>query len=223
MKGSIEIRVPSFEFRVEGVLQFCGVAVLPRQSFGNRSTAALLHGSTFFNFRHPRHFLMRIGFGYDVHPLVAGRKLILGGVEIPFEKGLEGHSDADVLLHAVCDALLGAIGEGDIGKHFPNTDPRFRGISSLRLLEAVASKLTQKLFGVENVDVSVVAEKPKIAAYISRMIEQISRSLNLAPERVNIKATTSEGLGFVGEGKGIAAYAVVLLKEVPNSGFRPEG
>jgi len=166
---------------------------------------------------------MRIGFGYDVHPLVAGRKLILGGVEIPFEKGLEGHSDADVLLHAVCDALLGAIGEGDIGKHFPNTDPRFRGISSLRLLEAVASKLTQKLFGVENVDVSVVAEKPKIAAYISRMIEQISRALNLAPERVNIKATTSEGLGFVGEGKGIAAYAVVLLKEVSNSGFRPEG
>jgi 2-C-methyl-D-erythritol 2,4-cyclodiphosphate synthase len=166
---------------------------------------------------------MRIGFGYDVHPLVEGRKLILGGVEIPFEKGLEGHSDADVLLHAVCDALLGAIGEGDIGMHFPNTDPRFRGICSLRLLEAVASKLTEKLFGVENVDVSVVAEKPKIAAYISRMIEQISRSLNLAPERVNIKATTSEGLGFVGEGKGIAAYAVVLLKEVPPSAFQAEG
>ena len=157
---------------------------------------------------------MRIGFGYDVHPLVEGRKLVLGGVEIPFEKGLEGHSDADVLLHAVCDALLGALGEGDIGKHFPNTDPRFRGISSLRLLEAVASRLTEKLFGAENVDVSVVAEKPRIAAYIPRMIEQISRVLNLSPERVNIKATTSEGLGFVGEGKGIAAYAVVLLKEV---------
>jgi 2-C-methyl-D-erythritol 2,4-cyclodiphosphate synthase len=161
---------------------------------------------------------MRIGFGYDVHPLVEGRKLILGGVEIPFEKGLEGHSDADVLLHALCDAILGALGEGDIGKHFPNTDPQFKGISSLRLLEAVASLLPGKLFGVENLDVSVVAEKPRIAAYIPRMIEQISRVLNLAPERVNIKATTSEGLGFVGEGKGIAAYAVVLLKEVP----RPE-
>ena len=156
---------------------------------------------------------MRIGFGYDVHPLAEGRKLVLGGVEIPFEKGLEGHSDADVLLHAVCDALLGALGQGDIGKHFPNTDPRFRGISSLRLLEAVASRLTEKLFVVENVDVSVVAEKPRIAAYIPRMIEQISRVLNLSPERVNVKATTSEGLGFVGEGKGIAAYAVVLLKE----------
>jgi 2-C-methyl-D-erythritol 2,4-cyclodiphosphate synthase len=166
---------------------------------------------------------MRIGFGYDVHPLVEGRKLILGGVEIPFEKGLEGHSDADVLLHALCDAILGALGEGDIGKHFPNTDPRFRGISSLRLLEAVASLLPEKLFGVENLDVSVVAEKPRIAAYIPRMIEQISRVLNLAPERVNIKATTSEGLGFVGEGKGIAAYAVVLLKEVPRPEFEVVG
>jgi 2-C-methyl-D-erythritol 2,4-cyclodiphosphate synthase len=162
---------------------------------------------------------MRIGFGYDVHPLVEGRKLILGGVEIPFEKGLEGHSDADVLLHALCDAILGALGEGDIGKHFPNTDPQFKGISSLRLLEAVASLLPEKFFEVENLDVSVVAEKPRIAAYIPRMIEQISRVLNLAPERVNIKATTSEGLGFVGEGKGIAAYAVVLLKDVPRSEF----
>jgi 2-C-methyl-D-erythritol 2,4-cyclodiphosphate synthase len=166
---------------------------------------------------------MRIGFGYDVHPLVEGRKLILGGVEIPFEKGLEGHSDADVLLHALCDALLGALGEGDIGKHFPNTDPRFRGISSLRLLEAVASMMTEKFFGVENLDVSVVAEKPKIAPHIPRMSEHISRALNLAPERVNIKATTSEGLGFVGEGKGMAAYAVVLLKEVPRSDFQAQG
>ena len=166
---------------------------------------------------------MRIGFGYDVHPLVEGRKLILGGVEIPFEKGLEDHSDADVLLHALHDALLGALGEGDIGKHFPNTDPRFRGISSLRLLEAVASLLPEKLFGVENLDVSVVAEKPQIAPHIPRMIEQISRVLNLAPERVNIKATTSEGLGFVGEGKGMAAYAVVLLKEVPRPEFEAQG
>jgi 2-C-methyl-D-erythritol 2,4-cyclodiphosphate synthase len=165
---------------------------------------------------------MRIGFGYDVHPLVEGRRLILGGVEIPFEKGLEGHSDADVLLHAVCDAILGALGEGDIGKHFPNTDPRFRGISSLRLLEAVASLLAEKFFGVENLDVSVVAEKPKIAPYIPRMGEQISRVLTVAPERINIKATTSEGLGFVGKGKGIAAYAVVLLKEIPRPEFQAQ-
>ena len=166
---------------------------------------------------------MRIGFGYDVHPLVVGRRLILGGVEIPFEKGLEGHSDADVLLHAVCDALLGALGEGDIGKHFPNNDPRYRGISSLRLLEAVASMMTERFLALENLDVSVVAEKPPIAAHIPRMSEQISRLLNLAPERVNIKATTSEGLGFIGEGKGMAAYAVVLLKEVPRPDFQAEG
>ena len=166
---------------------------------------------------------MRIGFGYDVHPLVEGRRLILGGVEIPFEKGLEGHSDADVLLHAVCDAVLGALGEGDIGKHFPNNDPRYRGISSLRLLEAVASMMTERFLALENLDVSVVAEKPQIAAYIPRMSEQISRALNLAPERVNIKATTSEGLGFIGEGKGMAAYAVVLLKEVPRPDFQAQG
>jgi 2-C-methyl-D-erythritol 2,4-cyclodiphosphate synthase len=166
---------------------------------------------------------MRIGFGYDVHPLVEGRRLILGGVEIPFEKGLEGHSDADVLLHAVCDALLGALGEGDIGKHFPNNDPRYRGISSLRLLEAVAFMMTERFLALENLDVSVVAEKPQIAAHIPRMSEQISRALNLAPERINNKATTSEGLGFIGEGKGMAAYAVVLLKEVPRPDFQAQG
>ncbi|MBP1723765.1 MAG: 2-C-methyl-D-erythritol 2,4-cyclodiphosphate synthase [Deltaproteobacteria bacterium] len=156
---------------------------------------------------------MRIGFGYDVHPLVEGRKLFLGGVEIPFEKGLEGHSDADVLLHAICDGILGALGEGDIGKHFPNTDPRFKGISSLRLLESVAFLLAQKFFLVENLDSTVVAENPRIGPYIPRMAEKIARALGVAPERVNIKATTSENLGFIGEGKGIAAYAVVLLKE----------
>jgi len=118
---------------------------------------------------------MRIGFGYDVHPLVEGRKLILGGVEIPFGKGLDGHSDADVLLHAVCDAVLGALGKGDIGRHFPDTDPRYRGISSLRLLQAVASLMLENFFLAENLDVSVVAEKPRIAAYVPRMIEQISR------------------------------------------------
>lgn len=156
---------------------------------------------------------MRIGFGYDVHPLVKGRKLILGGVEIPFEKGLEGYSDADVLLHAICDGILGALGEGDIGKHFPNTDPRFKGISSLRLLEGVASRLSEKFFLVENLDSTVVAENPQIGPYIPRMAEQIARVLRIAPRQVNIKATTSEHLGFIGEGKGIAAYAVVLLKE----------
>jgi 2-C-methyl-D-erythritol 2,4-cyclodiphosphate synthase len=156
---------------------------------------------------------MRIGLGYDVHPLVEGRKLILGGVEIPFEKGLEGYSDADVLLHAICDGILGALGEGDIGMHFPNTDPRFKGISSLRLLEGVASKLAEKSFLVENLDSTVVTENPKIGPYIPRMAEQIARVLRIAPQQVNIKATTSENLGFIGEGKGIAAYAVVLLKE----------
>jgi 2-C-methyl-D-erythritol 2,4-cyclodiphosphate synthase len=156
---------------------------------------------------------MRIGLGYDVHPLVKGRKLILGGVEIPFDKGLEGHSDADVLLHAICDGILGALGEGDIGKHFPNTDPRYKGISSLRLLEGVASRLAEKFFLVENLDSTVVAENPQIGPYIPRMAEEIARVLRIAPQQVNIKATTSENLGFIGEGKGIAAYAVVLLKE----------
>jgi 2-C-methyl-D-erythritol 2,4-cyclodiphosphate synthase len=134
-------------------------------------------------------------------------------VEIPFDKGLEGHSDADVLLHAICDGILGALGEGDIGKHFPNTDPRYKGISSLRLLEGVASRLAEKFFLVENLDSTVVAENPQIGPYIPRMAEEIARVLRIAPQQVNIKATTSENLGFIGEGKGIAAYAVVLLKE----------
>ncbi|MCX5917400.1 MAG: 2-C-methyl-D-erythritol 2,4-cyclodiphosphate synthase [Deltaproteobacteria bacterium] len=156
---------------------------------------------------------MRIGFGYDVHPLVEDRKLILGGVEIPFEKGLEGHSDADVLLHALCDAILGALGEGDIGKHFPNIDPQFKGISSLQLLRAVAVKMAEKNFILGNLDSTVVAERPKIGPFIPQMKEQIAGALRISPQRINIKATTSEGLGFIGEGKGIAAYAVVLLKE----------
>ena len=156
---------------------------------------------------------MRIGFGYDVHPLVEDRKLILGGVEIPFEKGLEGHSDADVLLHAICDGILGALGEGDIGKHFPNTDPQFKGISSVQLLRAVAVKMAEKNFIIGNLDSTVVAERPKIGPFIPRMKEQIAGALKISPQRINIKATTSEGLGFIGEGKGMAAYAVVLLKE----------
>ncbi|HYB21722.1 MAG TPA: 2-C-methyl-D-erythritol 2,4-cyclodiphosphate synthase [Thermodesulfobacteriota bacterium] len=162
---------------------------------------------------------MRVGFGYDVHCLTEGRKLILGGVEIPFEKGLEGHSDADVLLHAICDGLLGAMGEGDIGQHFPNTDPRFKDISSLKLLQAVALKVARLNFAVENVDSTVVAEKPRIGPYIPQMKKEISRVLDISPGQVNVKATTSEGLGFIGRGKGIAAYAAVLLKEVMGSGF----
>jgi len=154
---------------------------------------------------------MRIGFGYDVHPLVADRKLILGGVEIPYKKGLGGHSDADVLLHAVCDALLGAMGEGDIGKHFPNTDPQWRGISSLRLLKMVATKMNDLGLTVENIDTTVVAEEPRLGPHIPQMAEGIAGTLGIPARRVNIKATTSEGLGFVGEGKGVVAHAVVLL------------
>jgi 2-C-methyl-D-erythritol 2,4-cyclodiphosphate synthase len=155
---------------------------------------------------------MRIGFGYDVHRLVPGRKLILGGVQIPHEKGLEGHSDADVLLHALCDGILGAMGEGDIGKHFPNTDPRFRGISSLELLKTVALMMAGQKWHVENLDTTVVAEQPMIGPYIPQMAEKIAAILEMPSSRVNIKGTTSEGLGFVGEKKGIVAYAVVLLK-----------
>ncbi len=158
---------------------------------------------------------MRIGFGYDIHRLVPERKLFLGGVEIPFEKGLEGHSDADVLLHAVCDALLGAMGDGDIGRHFPNTDPSFKDISSLKLLQNVAAKLADRKFAVENVDSTLLAERPRIAPHVDRMVENIARALRVSPSRVNIKATTHEGLGYIGEGIGMAAYAVVLLKEVP--------
>jgi len=155
---------------------------------------------------------MRIGFGYDVHRLASGRKLILGGVQIPHEKGLEGHSDADVLLHALCDGILGAMGEGDIGKHFPNTDPRFRGISSLELLKTVALMMARQKWHVENLDTTVVAEQPMIGPYIPQMAEKIAAILEMPSSRVNIKATTSEGLGFIGEKKGIVAYAVVLLK-----------
>jgi 2-C-methyl-D-erythritol 2,4-cyclodiphosphate synthase len=157
---------------------------------------------------------MRIGFGYDVHRLTAGRKLILGGVEIPFEMGLAGHSDADVLLHAICDGILGAMGERDIGQHFPDNDARFKDISSLKLLQAVALKMGSLQFAVENVDSTVVAERPRIGEYIPKMTENIAEALSISARRVNVKATTSEGLGFAGEGKGIAAYAVVLLREM---------
>ena len=156
---------------------------------------------------------MRIGHGYDVHRLVEGRKLILGGVDIPWEKGLLGHSDADVLLHAISDAILGAIGEGDIGRHFPDTDPQFKGADSLKLLEHVMGLADRKGYRLGNVDATVVAQRPKLAPHIPVMRENIARVLNADAGRVNVKATTTEELGFCGRGEGIAAHAVALMEE----------
>lgn len=155
---------------------------------------------------------MRVGMGYDVHRLVEGRKLILGGVEIPYEKGLLGHSDADVLLHAVMDALLGAAALGDIGKHFPDNDERYKGISSVVLLRHVAALLEEKCFVIENIDATVIAQRPKLLPYMEQMKKNIAEALNLDPGRVNIKATTEEGLGFTGSGEGISSQAVCLLQ-----------
>ena len=154
---------------------------------------------------------MRIGQGYDVHRLTEGRKLILGGVEIPFKKGLLGHSDADVLAHAVMDALLGAAGLGDIGRHFPDTDPAYAGADSLVLLEKVMALLEEEGWQVENVDATILAQRPKLAPFIPQMEENLARRLEIGPDRVNVKATTEEGLGFTGAGEGIAAHAVCLL------------
>ncbi|OQX95939.1 2-C-methyl-D-erythritol 2,4-cyclodiphosphate synthase [candidate division KSB1 bacterium 4572_119] len=154
---------------------------------------------------------MRIGFGYDVHRLTSGRKLILGGVEIPFEKGLAGFSDADVLCHAIGDALLGAVAEGDIGRHFPPGDEKYRDISSLILLKKIMEIISSKKVKISNIDATIVAEKPKMLPYINEMRDQISVSLGIEKNRVSIKATTTEGLGFAGTGEGIAAYAVCLL------------
>lgn len=156
---------------------------------------------------------MRIGHGYDVHRLVPGRELILGGVKIPYELGLDGHSDADVLLHAVSDALLGAAGLGDIGRHFPDTDPKYKGADSLVLLNIVGQKVAQKGCRVSNIDVTMIAQKPKLKDYIARMEENIASALGLDPERVNVKATTEEKLGFTGTGEGMACHAVCLLEE----------
>ena len=155
--------------------------------------------------------MTRIGFGFDVHKLTQGRKLILGGVEIPSAKGLLGHSDADVLLHAICDALLGAAALGDIGKHFPDTDQRFKGISSIELLKKVNSLLTQKGFAVGNIDSTVVLETPKIAPYIDAMQKNIASALSVSEDMVSIKATTNEGMGFIGVGEGAVAYAVTTI------------
>lgn len=156
---------------------------------------------------------MRIGHGYDVHRLTEGRKLILGGVEIPFEKGLDGHSDADVPVHAVMDALLGAAAMRDIGVLFPDTDPQYKGISSLTLLRRVCAAIEEKGYRVGNVDVTLLAQRPKLKDYIPKMTENLARTMQLAPDCVNVKATTEEGLGFTGAGEGIACHAVCLLYE----------
>lgn len=154
---------------------------------------------------------MRIGTGYDVHRLADDRKLIIGGVDIPYEKGLLGHSDADVLLHAIMDALLGAAALGDIGKHFPDTDEKYKGISSMKLLEKAGALLEEHLFLVENIDATIIAQAPKMRPHIDTMRENIARALGIEVSQVSVKATTEEGLGFTGNGEGIAAQAVCLL------------
>ena len=156
---------------------------------------------------------MRIGHGYDVHKLVEGRDLILGGVKIDYEKGLLGHSDADVLLHAVSDALLGAAGLGDIGKHFPDTDPRYKGADSLKLLTAVAEKVCAAGYRVSNIDVTMIAQRPKLLPHIPQMRRNIAGAVSIGEDRVNVKATTEEKLGFTGEGLGMSCHAVCLLEE----------
>ena len=154
---------------------------------------------------------MRIGIGYDVHRLVSGRKLILGGTLIPYEKGLLGHSDADVLTHAVCDALLGAAGLGDIGLHFPDTDPAYKNISSLTLLARTRAQILNKGFTIVNIDTVIFAESPKIGSYRKNMQENLAASVEIDPSYINIKATTTEGLGMIGKGEGIGAMSVVLI------------
>lgn len=161
---------------------------------------------------------MRIGQGFDVHQLAAGRRLILGGVAVPYEQGLLGHSDADVLVHAIMDALLGAIGAGDIGGHFPDTDLRYQDADSLKLLENVMKLVKTADFAVVNLDATIIAQRPKLAGYIPVMRENLSKSLNIPFERVNVKATTTERLGFTGRGEGIAAMAVVLLESLSGTG-----
>ena len=162
---------------------------------------------------------MRVGMGYDVHRLVEDRALILGGVEIPYEKGLLGHSDADVLLHAIMDALLGAAALGDIGKHFPDTDPAYKGISSIRLLEHVGRLIEDELYVVGNIDATIIAQRPKMAPYIEQMRGNIAQALGIDISQVNVKATTEEGLGFTGSGEGISSQAVACLETVANCSY----
>jgi len=155
----------------------------------------------------------RIGMGYDVHPFAEGRPLILGGITIPYHQGLAGHSDADCLAHAICDALLGAISEGDIGRHFPDSDPQYKDVESLLLLKKVAQMVEQKGFRISNIDATIVAQAPQLAPYRPRMEETIAATVRIEREQVNVKATTTEGLGSIGRGEGIAAYAVVLVEK----------
>lgn len=157
---------------------------------------------------------MRVGLGYDVHRLVEGRKLIMGGVEIPYEKGLLGHSDADVLLHAIMDSLLGAAALGDIGKHFPDTDPAYKGISSILLLEKVGELLKKNSYRVGNIDAIIIAQRPKMAPYREQMQENVAKALGIEKNQVSIKATTEEGLGFTGTGEGISSQAIAMLFEI---------
>ena len=157
--------------------------------------------------------MIRVGIGYDVHPLVPGRPLVLGGVSVPFEKGLKGHSDADALLHAISDALLGALALGDLGKHFPDNDPRYKGIESVKLLEEVFQKVFDRGYGVNNVDSVIIAERPKLSPFLPAIVENIARALQIETELVSVKATREEGLGFTGRGEGIAAKAVVLVEK----------
>lgn len=159
---------------------------------------------------------MRVGMGYDVHKLVEGRDLIMGGVNIPYEKGLLGHSDADVLLHAICDALLGAAALGDIGKHFPDTDPKYKGADSLKLLEHVGKLLDEKLYVIENIDATIIAQRPKMAPHIPQMRENIAKALGIDVDQVNVKATTEEGLGFTGTGEGISSQAICAIEKITN-------
>ena len=159
---------------------------------------------------------MRVGMGYDVHKLVEDRKLILGGVEVPYEKGLLGHSDADVLLHAMMDALLGAAALGDIGKHFPDTDPAYKGASSLELLKHVKKLIEDKLYVIENIDATIIAQRPKLASYIPQMVKNIAEALQIEEDRVNVKATTEEGLGFTGDGSGISSQAICMIESMYN-------
>ena len=159
---------------------------------------------------------MRVGLGYDVHKLVEGRDLILGGVTIPYEKGLLGHSDADVLVHAIMDALLGATALGDIGKHFPDTDPAYKGISSIKLLQHVGKLLEDNLYVIENIDATIIAQRPKMAPHIMTMRNNIAEALGIEVDQINVKATTEEGLGFTGTGEGISSQAICAVERITN-------
>ena len=189
-------------------MERCRGSDLPQAENSAKQDSFLLHENDRITERTGE--TMRIGSGYDVHRLTEGRKLILGGVEIPFEKGLLGHSDADVLVHAVMDALLGAAALGDIGKHFPDTDPAYKGADSMKLLSEVRRLIEKKAYFIENIDATVIAQRPKLAGYIPQMKKNIADVLGISEGQVNVKATTEEGLGFIGEGLGIAASAVCL-------------